>query len=79
MSAVILGVSGSVSVYKACDLASQLTQAGHSVHTVMTQRAAELVRLVVARVLDLVRALDALAPGRAVVRPSTGKGKRRKR
>ena len=43
MSAVVLGVSGSVAVYKACDLASQLTQAGHSVHTVMTRRAAELV------------------------------------
>ncbi len=43
MSAVVLGVSGSVAVYKACDLASQLTQAGHSVHTVMTQRATELV------------------------------------
>ena len=43
MSTLVLGVSGSVSVYKACDLASQLTQAGHSVHTVMTERAAELV------------------------------------
>ncbi len=43
MSAVVLGVSGSVSVYKACDLASQLTQAGHNVRTVMTHRAAELV------------------------------------
>lgn len=43
MSRVVLGVSASVSVYKACDLASQLTQAGHSVHAVMTRRAAELV------------------------------------
>jgi phosphopantothenoylcysteine decarboxylase/phosphopantothenate--cysteine ligase len=43
MSALVLGVSGSVSVYKACDLASQLTQAGHAVRTVMTRRAAELV------------------------------------
>ena len=43
MSALVLGVSGSVSVYKACDLASQLTQAGHAVRTVMTRRAAELI------------------------------------
>ena len=43
MSAIVLGVSGSASIYKACDLASQLTQSGHSVHTVMTHRAAELV------------------------------------
>jgi phosphopantothenoylcysteine decarboxylase/phosphopantothenate--cysteine ligase len=43
MSVLILGVSGSVSVYKACDLASKLVQAGHSVRTVMTHSAAELV------------------------------------
>lgn len=43
MSDVVLGVSGSVSVYKACDIASQLAQAGHTVRTVMTSRAAELV------------------------------------
>ena len=43
MSVLILGVSGSVSVYKACDLASKLVQAGHTVRTVMTHSAAELV------------------------------------
>ena len=43
MSVLVLGVSGSVSVYKACDLASKLVQAGHTVRTVMTHHAAELV------------------------------------
>lgn len=43
MANVILAVSGSVSIYKSCDLASKLTQAGHRVRTVMTKRAAELV------------------------------------
>jgi len=43
MSHLLLGVSGSVSVYKACDLASKLSQAGHTVRTVMTTHAAELV------------------------------------
>lgn len=43
MANVILAVSGSVSIYKACDLASKLTQAGHRVRVVMTQRASELV------------------------------------
>jgi len=35
--------SASVAVYKACDLASRLTQAGHTVRVVSTARAAELV------------------------------------
>ncbi len=43
MSRVLLGVSASVALYKACDLASRLTQEGHEVRTVLTARAAELV------------------------------------
>lgn len=43
MSHILLGVSASVSLYKACDLASKLTQAGHAVRAVLTPRAAELV------------------------------------
>ena len=43
MSRILLAASASVSVYKACDLASQLTQEGHEVRTVLTKRAAELV------------------------------------
>ncbi len=40
---VVLGVTGSIAAYKAVDLASKLTQAGVSVHTVMTESAAKLV------------------------------------
>lgn len=43
MSNVLLAASASVAVYKACDLASKLTQAGHAVRSVLTPRAAELV------------------------------------
>ena len=43
MSRVLLGVSASVAVYKACDLASLLTQQGHAVRAVLTPRAAQLV------------------------------------
>jgi phosphopantothenoylcysteine decarboxylase/phosphopantothenate--cysteine ligase len=43
MSHVLLAASASVAVYKACDLASKLTQAGHTVRCVLTPRAAELV------------------------------------
>ena len=43
MSRIVLGVSASVSLYKACDLASKLTQAGHAVRAVLTARAAQLI------------------------------------
>lgn len=43
MANVLLGASASVAVYKACDLASKLTQRGHAVRAVLTARAAELV------------------------------------
>lgn len=43
MSQVLLAVSASVSIYKACDLASKLTQAGHQVRTVLTENGAKLV------------------------------------
>lgn len=43
MSQILLAASASVSVYKACDLASKLTKDGHSVRTILTPRAAELV------------------------------------
>jgi phosphopantothenoylcysteine decarboxylase/phosphopantothenate--cysteine ligase len=43
VSNIVLGVSASVALYKACDLASKLTQAGHAVRAVLTARAAELV------------------------------------
>ena len=43
MSNVLLCVSGSVAIYKACDLASKLTQRDHTVRVLMTKHAAELV------------------------------------
>src|SRR6185436_14528094 len=44
MSKVLLGAGASVAIYKACDLASYLTQAGDRVRVVLTAKAAELVR-----------------------------------
>lgn len=43
MARLLLGVSASVSLYKACDLASKLSQDGHEVRAVLTPRAAKLV------------------------------------
>lgn len=43
MSNILLGVSGSVAIYKACDLASKLTQANHRVRVLMTRHAQSLV------------------------------------
>lgn len=43
MANVLLASSASVSVYKACDLASKLSQKGHAVRTVLTANAARLV------------------------------------
>ncbi|MBQ4468322.1 MAG: phosphopantothenoylcysteine decarboxylase [Firmicutes bacterium] len=37
MSNIILGVTGSISVYKACDIANELTKDGHSVKVIMTE------------------------------------------
>jgi phosphopantothenoylcysteine decarboxylase/phosphopantothenate--cysteine ligase len=43
MARIVLGAGASVAVYKAVDLASKLTQAGHAVRAVLTPRAAKLV------------------------------------
>jgi len=43
MANILLCCSASVSVYKACDLASKLAQKGHRVRTVLTENAARLV------------------------------------
>ena len=43
MSRIVLAAGASVAIYKACDLASQLAQAGHAVRAVLTPRAAALV------------------------------------
>lgn len=41
---IILGVSASVAIYKACDILRRLKDEGHSVEVVMTEEAEELVR-----------------------------------
>ena len=43
MSRIILGITGSIAAYKAADLASQLTKAGHRVTCVLTKAALEFV------------------------------------
>ena len=43
MADVLLCASASVSIYKSCDLASKLSQAGHRVRAVLTKNAARLV------------------------------------
>lgn len=40
---ILLGVTGSIAAYKAADLASQLRQAGHSVHCIMTRDATRFI------------------------------------
>lgn len=43
MARIVLGVSGSIAAYKACDLASKLVQDGHVVDVVMTEAAQRFV------------------------------------
>ncbi|MFT7668276.1 MAG: phosphopantothenoylcysteine synthetase/decarboxylase [Planctomycetota bacterium] len=43
MSRILLAVSASAAIHKACDLASKLTQEGHEVRVVLTSNAAELI------------------------------------
>jgi phosphopantothenoylcysteine decarboxylase/phosphopantothenate--cysteine ligase len=40
---ILLGISGGIAAYKACDLASVLRKAGADVHVVMTRNAAEFI------------------------------------
>ena len=43
MTRILLGAGASVAIYKACDLASKLTQEGHQVRCVLTPTAARLI------------------------------------
>ena len=52
MSNIVLGVTGSIAAYKAADLASQLTKAGHTVHCVLTRAANEFVTPLTLQVLS---------------------------
>jgi phosphopantothenoylcysteine decarboxylase/phosphopantothenate--cysteine ligase len=62
---VLLCAGASVAVYKACDLASKLTQAGDSVRTVLTPTAAKLVSSQLFEAVTGERAyVDEFGPGR---------------
>jgi phosphopantothenoylcysteine decarboxylase len=52
VSNIVLGVTGSIAAYKAADLASQLTKAGHTVHCVLTRAANEFVTPLTLQVLS---------------------------
>ncbi len=52
MSRIILGITGSIAAYKAADLASQLTKAGHAVTCVMTKEALEFITPLTLRTLS---------------------------
>jgi phosphopantothenoylcysteine decarboxylase/phosphopantothenoylcysteine decarboxylase/phosphopantothenate--cysteine ligase len=52
VSNIVLGVTASIAAYKAADLASQLTKAGHEVHCVMTRSAAEFITPLTLQVLS---------------------------
>lgn len=41
---IVLGVTGGIAAYKACDIASRLRKKGASVHVIMTEHACEFVR-----------------------------------
>lgn len=43
MKTVIVGISGSISAYKACDIVSQLTKKNYQVHVLMTKSACQFV------------------------------------
>jgi phosphopantothenoylcysteine synthetase/decarboxylase len=43
MANIVLGITGSIAAYKAADIASQLTKAGHQVTCVLTREALEFV------------------------------------
>lgn len=43
MARILLAAAASVAVYKACDLASSLTQDGHKVRAILTAKAARLI------------------------------------
>jgi phosphopantothenoylcysteine synthetase/decarboxylase len=52
MSRILLGVTGSIAAYKAADLASLLTKAGHDVTCVLTKEALEFVTPLTLRTLS---------------------------
>ena len=52
MANIVLGVTGSIAAYKAADLTSKLSKAGHEVHVVMTADAQEFITPLTLQVLS---------------------------
>ena len=52
MATILLGVSGSIAAYKACELTRLFVKGGHSVHVLMTQAAARFVAPLTFRTLS---------------------------
>ncbi len=70
---IILGVSASVAIYKACDICRELTKAGHDVHVVMTRTAAQWINPVLFEALSNNPVItDATASGMAHIDIRTG-------
>ncbi|MBR4171675.1 MAG: hypothetical protein IKR48_08500 [Kiritimatiellae bacterium] len=52
MSEIVLGVTGSIAAYKACELTRLLVKDGHNVHVIMTRNATEFVTPLTFRTLS---------------------------
>jgi phosphopantothenoylcysteine synthetase/decarboxylase len=70
MSTILLGVTGSIAAYKACELTRLLVKAGHAVHVLMTKAGTQFVAPLTFRTLsrnpvsvDLFDAPDEWMPG----------------
>ncbi len=70
MSTILLGVTGSIAAYKACELTRLLVKAGHEVHVLMTKAGTQFVAPLTFRTLsrnpvsvDLFDAPDEWMPG----------------
>lgn len=69
MRRIILGVTGSIAAYKAADIASGLSKAGHSVTAVMTEEAREFVTPLVLQTLSKNPVVTSFAEERDQWRP----------
>ncbi|MDD5077799.1 MAG: flavoprotein [Candidatus Omnitrophica bacterium] len=52
---IVLGVTGSIAIYKSCDLVRRMKECGFNVHVVMTAEAQELIRPIVFQSLSGMR------------------------
>lgn len=52
MSTIILGITGSIAAYKAANIASQLTQSGHDVHCICSEKALDFITVTTLQTLS---------------------------